>query len=368
MYNCFQLEMLLEGISLADMEWICKYLELKELKKLANGAGINNITLTPNLSTTDDINGNAFLGINAEPESHTAVTALDYPTATNKDLPDEGNHVDIFEHITLEICVPALCIFGIVGNLLNFIILIKKILEGVDNMERGATVGLIALATSDLGFCTCTLISSFTPHDVIAFQKKTLSFYVALYGNCIINILIKTSTYFTIILAVSRFFAVCFPMKARQYMRCGHTVLAIFLSAIFWICCHIPLTWTWKVEEADCTLYTNNIGKVYILAEGTFQKDKTLMLTMTYVWAILGFFIPVAILGYCNYRLMKSLRISHRLRYFPDSQRTTRSAICDPQRRISITLVWLVVMFFLLVCPSELLHFYGDIGKFYGSR
>ena len=268
----------------------------------------------------------------------------------------------MYQYICMRIIVPILCVFGIIGNVLNVLILIKKVSEGTDNLEKGATLGLIALAISDFTFCACTLVASFARDNIMIFREKDLSYVVAMYWNYVQNVLIKTSTWFTVVLAIGRYFAVCFPMKARQYMRCGHTVCAIVFSAAFWICCKLPMLWTFRVSEIDCTHASDRIGNVYVLTPREYQKHRVFVRVMHHVWAVTGFFIPVGILSYCNYKLVQSLRSSRKFRSLPDSGRS-RSVSYDPQRRISVTLVSIVVIFFLLVCPSELLHFYLTVSK-----
>ena len=285
-------------------------------------------------------------------------------------FPDIMSYVIILA-INLLICkivmlYSGLCIFGIVSNILNIVILVKKISEGIDNLERGATVGLAALAVSDLGFCIFSLIESFVPQHKVIFPGKNLAYFMTLYGTFAINIFIKTSTSFTVVLAVSRYYAVCFPMKARQYMRCGHTVIAIISSAIFWILLHLPLLWTWDVKKVHCSIQ-NKEQTAYYLLEGEFSTNKTLETTMTYIWACIGFFLPVAILAYCNYKLVRSLQQSSRLRRNSGSMGPTLRTMSRTQRRISLTLIGIVIMFFILICPSEIVHLYGDVGKILGG-
>ncbi len=282
--------------------------------------------------------------------------------------------------------IPSLCIFGLIGNILNIFILVKKILEGVSNLEKGSTVGLIALAASDFGFCFFTLVAAFVPNNQMLFEGKSLSYYMAIYGSYVINTFIKTSTAFTVILAVGRFYAVCFPLRARQFLKYRYTVIALVLSVLYWFCCHIPLTWTVEVQSAECPSKSSKMTvTVHYIVPGEFSQNTTLAMTMTYIWATIGFFIPFCILAYCNYKLVTSLIASCRLRHNPeymtsdgssshtnDHQRSlghTQSSltvrnIMSTQGRISITFISIVLMFFILVCPSELLHFYSEVGKY----
>ena len=73
---------------------------------------------------------------------------------------------------------------------------------------------------------------------------------------------------------------------------------------------------------------------------------------------VTGFFLPVAVLSFCNAHLILSLRESARIQRHSQVKRTSQSN--DAQKRISITLIAIVILFFLLICPSECLHFYGE--------
>ena len=219
------------------------------------------------------------------------------------------------------------------------------------------------------------------------FEGKSLSFYMAIYGSYVINTFIKTSTAFTVILSVGRYYAVCYPLKARQFLKYSYTVIALVFSTLCWFCFHIPLTWTLEVMTAQCPSTSSKMTvTVHYIVPGRFSENRTLAMAMSYVWASVGFFIPLCILTYCNYRLVNSLIASCKLRHHseyvtPDGDslhlqeqqrslgRTQSSSltvrnIMSTQGRISITFISIVVMFFLLVCPSELLHFYSDVGKY----
>ena len=211
------------------------------------------------------------------------------------------------------------------------------------------------------------------------YYSRDIVFYNTLYGNAIQNILIKISTWLTVILAVSRHFVVSQPIRARQYMRCRHTVIAILFSVVLWIFLHIPLTWMWVVQPVHCPSAT-----IYFLKSGEFIENETLNLACTYVWAISGFIIPLLILAYCNIKLLHSLRVSQNMRTPTKLLQRSRSSrtqsesssgchsSChgnsqhsgshgNPQHLITITLVAIVTMFFILVLPSEILHFYEEI-------
>ena len=99
-----------------------------------------------------------------------------------------------------------------------------SLLTGVDTMEKGALVGMMALAVSDFLFCVVTIPGAYLPEKFIWYDKDFV-YYHTIYSNFLQNTLIKTSTWFTVILAVSRYVVVSNPIRARQYVRCIHTVI-----------------------------------------------------------------------------------------------------------------------------------------------
>ncbi len=231
--------------------------------------------------------------------------------------------------------------------------------SGVSSMEKGADIGLLFLALTDLLFCVLTILNTFLARISLLYTHKDISFYLTIYGEFLLNILIKTSTWCTVIMSLSRHIAVCYPMSARQYMRPRHTILAMIFSTIFWIGLHLPLLWTWNVKVIQCNPGIQHSKQIILLDFGPFVKLKVISITFTWIWLILGFIIPVLILGYCNLKLVWSLRISRRFQDNNITRRNSRSR--DIQQRITITLVAIVIMFFTCVSPSEILHGYTEL-------
>ena len=78
------------------------------------------------------------------------------------------------------------------------------------------------------------------------------------------NFLIKTSTWFTVIMSLSRYYAICHPLKARQYVSPKYTLIAIACCVMVWTLLHLPLWWTWKVRLYN-TQYFSSQRKLRLL-------------------------------------------------------------------------------------------------------
>lgn len=66
--------------------------------------------------------------------------------------------------------VPVVCVFGIVGNALNLIVLTRKrVQHSMDDLEKSVHVGFVALAVSDLSFCLLDFAPRFLPEKYMYF-------------------------------------------------------------------------------------------------------------------------------------------------------------------------------------------------------
>ena len=262
-------------------------------------------------------------------------------------------------------------------------------------MEKGALLGMMALACSDLLFCLITICGTNLPAAKMIYHEKDFVFYYTLYSNCLQNILIKTSAWFTVILSVGRHFVVCHPITARKYLKCKHTIVAIIICRVAWILLHIPLAYTWKTYDIDCT-----VKHIYVVTSGPFANNFDFRVTFIHTWFALGFVVPVVILGYCNTKLIHSLQVSKRLAALGNRHRGSihrkhncnvvankkglKAVIRSPsdvvgepvavntkpkdnrdtnQRRITYTLIAIVICFFVFILPSEIVQFYAEVKR-----
>ena len=261
---------------------------------------------------------------------------------------------DFLRHIFNRVFIPIIGFSGFLGNILNLAILSWRCNKReVDVLERGALLGLIALAVSDLCFCVGILPKLCFYEANVVFSSKNFEYYFQVYGVYFHNVFIKVSTWLTVIIATARYVAICHPLRARIFTGLFATKVAIIDTYVIWFILMSPLLWS---HDAQQHTFANEI--FYIIDLGYFQQNLTLKLTFTYIWALIGYFIPVAVLTFCNINLIRALRQSRKWR-----ECSARSAPSgrDANVRITSTLVALIAMFLVLVSPSELIHFYSDV-------
>jgi hypothetical protein len=250
---------------------------------------------------------------------------------------------------------PGVCVFGIFGNMFNLLVLTRRRLQSTMDcsMERAAHLGLITLAISDMLYCLVTLPSAFLARGRALFtEDQAVLMYIQMYQQCFQNIFVHTSIWLTVIMAAGRYAAICRPLQARYLVGINATRVAVTLTFVLWAMLELPRFWSHFVHTIPCsTPYPHH---VHLVDLGPFLKSVSLKVTFDYIWSILGFFIPISVLAYCNIHLIRALRESSRVRqlYRVHPRSTTHGS------RITPTLVAIVCLLLILVSPSEFLHFY----------
>ena len=281
----------------------------------------------------------------------------------NNDLVIQTKANPIYEKCKLYIqviVIPMVCIFGIVGNFLNMVVLTRKGLKSyMDSMERAAYLGLFSLAMSDMMFCVVTLPHGLYPDMHTFYYKKGFWIYYKAYGMHLMNIFTMCSTWLTVLMAVTRYMGICHPLHARRLIEVRWTKIAVIVIFVSSFLFNLPRFWEYEIMEM-CI----DGKKMYYLDFGYFMKNHKLYWVFQCLWAILGHFIPLLILVLSNICLIKAFRESTRVR----RQCLVRcNSSSDPlQNRITPTLIVIVVMFIVLVSPSETIQFFVSV--FYESQ
>ena len=254
---------------------------------------------------------------------------------------------------------PLLCSFGIVGNILNMIVLSRKRFSvAMDTgMEKAAVAGMLALAISDMLFCISAMPSAFVGHQSALFSSRNFVLLYQTYSKGIKTIFTHTSTWFTVLLATARYIAICHPLQARLVLDLKMTLMTIIALSVFCVLISLPVFWEVSMLEFECP--EDNL-QLFVTYPGDLTTNTCFKTTMTYVWFIIGFVIPVCLLTYCNVNLIMALRKSFRMRkQFMNvrmrSQNGTGSG--NTGSNITPTLVAVVIVFTVLVAPADICSF-----------
>ena len=318
-----------------------------ELLRLYTPAESDGALHTDNVSYFDDYSG---FEMNFSSITNMTLEEYDEMSGTGPMLPGDPLIEDIKFYLR-GIVNPALCVCGLIGNILNIIVLTRRRLKvAMDcSMERAAHLCLLALAVCDMLYCLSALPTAFLSRSQVVFQEP-FWIYMQIYNPVFQNVFTKTSTWLTVIMAVGRYTAICRPLHARYLVELRATRIAVAMTFIIWSLLFLPLWWSAKVRSIHCGEDTT----YYMQDNGYFASNASLKMGFTVVWFLLGVIIPVIILTYCNLHLIKALRESLKMRKLY----RVHSRTLSPGTHITPTLIAIVCMCLILVTPSEVLKFY----------
>lgn len=133
------------------------------------------------------------------------------------------------------VAIPSVLVFGAIGNAVSLAMLAaragcyQKIISRyhrggsggtkLQPLERSAIVGLAALAMSDLLFCLVGIPAVFKPTRGADGALGVFLLYYSLYRVPLHNLFLFSSTWIAVSVSSERFFAICFPLRARWYLK-----------------------------------------------------------------------------------------------------------------------------------------------------
>ena len=260
--------------------------------------------------------------------------------------------VEIYKRYVRSIIIPIFCTVGIFGNLINiFVLTRKKFQTSLDSRNKScATLGLVSLAISDMLYCILALPEAFMDGERILFRQKDFLFYYQNYGSEIKTFFYYLSTWLTVMMAVSRYCAICKLQQSRYWRETKYFIIVLVTLIIIWILLLLPTFWKYQVNFIQCPTHKFS---VYFIKAGPFITNRKLREAFSNIYTFVGYVIPMVILSYCNFHLIKTLRESVRTRHvYRVHERNNRN--CN---KITPTLIAVIFMFLFLCSPAEVLSF-----------
>ena len=252
-----------------------------------------------------------------------------------------------------DILQPTILTFGFTGNIMNLVIFTRhRMRHRRSDIEMAAVTGLMFLAMSDMMYCLFGLMTNFV------WLYKGVEIYYMTYKAALLNTFQYSSTWFMVAVAVERYLAVTHPFKARREAssrRTATTCIVLFLMSVIF---NIPLFF--KIR------YTLS-GSVYVLMPGPLMRSEAGQHVYTIVWSVFGIFVPFAILAFCNVRFLvviyrsQALVITTIVGRIPNQRKPVLNST-------TVTLVSIIWLFFVLVCPAMVLEFIGNFIQLMSDR
>ena len=278
-------------------------------------------------------------------------------TYQNKEILEQNRILEQVYHCLYYVIIPVVCVFGFLGNILNVIVFSKKkTCRTLDEIEYCTTICLVALAISDMMFCVCIFPKTFDKRTYDVYTRNEIMMYYKMYASFAINSFIMSSTLLTVLTAIMRYTAICHPFHSRQFISFTKTIIAVVVLFLFSFAFNTPHIWRFSISQVDCV----GPEAYYTLEKGELFENDSFTYTHKLMWAVLGNFVPLVMLLYCNIRLVKALHASQKLRLLHSRDNV---GCLSAHRRINITLITIIILFFILVAPSEISKFISNISN-----
>ena len=150
------------------------------------------------------------------------------------------------------------------------------------------------------------------------------------------------------VMALMRYVGICHPFKARKLdaPRCSKIIYVVVV--VVCLACSLPSFFMYKTVSL-------NVGDdvIHIIDIGLLDQASTI--GQVFIWwkAVFGILIPMIVLSFGNFSLIKALRRSNRMRRH---YRVT----ANHSSGITLTLVVIMMAFLILVFPSEIMDLFAD--------
>ena len=254
--------------------------------------------------------------------------------------------------------LPVICCFGILGNILNLVILSRKSLTmRMERLEKCANGHLIALALSDLMYCITVLPRSFKEQFVQATYLSPWLLYDAFHG-AVINTFLLCSSWLTVAMAVSRYIAICYPVRARQHLGLTTTRMGIVCIFVISVIFNVPRFLLHTINWIKC----QEGGYSYFVFVGPLRINAHVEHIYLWIYFVVGIILPLIAVAYCNIYFIRALQASKKLRRnscaYPSSITTHTSSSSNTPNILTLTLSIIVVLYILLVTPAEIIQFF----------
>ena len=228
----------------------------------------------------------------------------------------------------------AICSLGLVGNLISYFVLGKGRCSG-----PVATFLLRSLALTDNFFLTMWFMN-FSLRDLlryIGYNSWTWR-YVRLYSYPMLYIAQSATIWMTVLIALTRFAAVCLPYFAKRTCTIGNVQVTVAVGYSLVVAYNLPRFFEVQLLDINGTAWVldTNLG-----ANTTYQ-----FVYLEVLYYIFTFALPLFLLIVLNCRLLSAFREIERRR-----RRLRVTSRCQ-QDEANVTLVMIVVVAVFVACQG----------------
>ena len=256
-----------------------------------------------------------------------------------------NSHDVTFNLYMNSVVIGALCICGIVGNTLSILVLRK------DPNNKVAIFLLQSLAVADNLLLLVSLyvlsiwmgfIPYFNSQDWMGSSKVYLAIAMDPVGAMVQTVMV----WFTVLLALNRFIAVCKPFRAPKLCTLKRAQIQVAVVVIFATCFNIP-----KFFQYD--IMYNGTGVDGIYKESSWIGPDSLfgIVYTNALYTVLVLLLPLLLLIGLNTHLIRDMRAS---RQRAAAEASRYGMVAPSEENISIIMIIIIVVFIICQTPDRI--------------
>ena len=255
-------------------------------------------------------------------------------TATPPAFVMETDHIQV-QKIIYNILGPIVCMFGMVTNVVNLIVLTQN------ELPESPYTQLTGLACTDFTALMLSFIYMMFSKDSVAYEWKFYDAYIFI--GCV-NICTTSSVWITVQLTIERFLFVRHPLWAKDTCDRASAKVKILVTVAIAAVLNIPRFLVFKPEA------NAKIGGYYLASKPIRMTD--FYLAMNWIYSLVVHFIPLIILCIANFYLVYAVHQAGKQRQKLEIRNNREAAWQREQRRLTITLISIVFLFIVCIIPS----------------
>ncbi|XP_076456154.1 uncharacterized protein LOC143290522 [Babylonia areolata] len=239
-------------------------------------------------------------------------------------------------------------VLGLMGNVVNLIVL------GYQGIQQTTNIILIGLATADLLYVLSSsdrLVACVMRH-VDPQLAAEIEIYSIVHIQKLANIFAVVSRYYTCFIAVERFIAVRYPLKASAILKRNRMIVA---SVFVWMLIFSFYFYSFLLFEA-AEVYNpalNRTTKRVKSSDFMVENLSVLVNYASFVLPVISAYVPVLIVFVCTCVILRSLRLSALQR----RQMTSSAPNADiQQQQVTKTLVSICIVFLITNTPDVIIR------------
>ncbi|XP_041348730.1 G-protein coupled receptor dmsr-1-like [Gigantopelta aegis] len=260
------------------------------------------------------------------------------------------------------------CIFGIISNVLNIIVLTRK------HMLSPTNFILTALAIADMLTMTtypimAIYINILTGPDCINKHHPREWMYFILFHNLFIVTCHNIAMWLTVSLAVFRYIFVCMPTRAMTLCTSDRAKLTVAIVVVGTIIICTPNYVMYQVVDYNAN---TNLTYCYIIADSNFALDHPQYTQFTkWLYGVVIKILPCILLTFLSALLISAMQQARRrrVRLLSSSNRASgHDHQSSEHNRTTMMLVMVVLFFVITELPQGIVALIGGISDHFWNN